>query len=137
MQPEIMIQYKRNATSDYPYWGIEIPVYYMGQITMGAGKWLIGAGPYLACGINAQRRVTGGETVDLYQKDAMTGDAAMRRWDFGAGIFAGYEWRSGFTITSGYQLGFLDMLDAGRKTADMTNQTLYVGIEWKFWIFCK
>ncbi|KAA6344138.1 hypothetical protein EZS27_008220 [termite gut metagenome] len=142
MQPEIIVHYKEserwdktmNTTSDYQYWGVEIPVYYMGQITMGAGKWLIGAGPYVAFGINAQRRFTGGETVDLYQKDAMTGDAAMQRWDFGAGIFAGYEWRNSFTITGGYQLGFLDMLDAGRKTADMNNQTLYVGIEWKFWM---
>ncbi|KAA6302529.1 MAG: hypothetical protein EZS26_001361 [Candidatus Ordinivivax streblomastigis] len=120
-----MIQYKRNATSDYPYWGIEIPVYYMGQITMGAGKWLIGAGPYVAWGINAQRQFTDGEAID---------DAAMKPWDFGAGIFAGYEWRNGFTITGGYQLGFLNMLDAKRKTADMANQTLYVGIEWKFWM---
>ncbi|MDR2853777.1 MAG: PorT family protein, partial [Prevotellaceae bacterium] len=118
--------------TEYQFWSIEIPIYYTAQIPMGTGKGLVGAYPYVSLGIDAHSRINGGRTTDLYKKDRDTGNAVMQPWDFGAGVFIGYECRNGLTIKGGWQTGFINALDAERKKATMTNQSFFAGIGWKF-----
>ncbi len=135
LQPELLFHYKSSEMklgsnkTDYEYWGAEIPIYAVGQMAMGNGKGFIGVGPYVGFGIDAKYK-TG--DMDLYEKDKVTDKAYLNRWDFGVGVMLGYEFNNGFLVNAGYQMGLIDNLDANKDNATMRNQTISLGVGYKF-----
>jgi hypothetical protein len=137
LQYELMLQYKTSAmknqvdpsTSDYQYWGLELPIYCMGQINTGSGKIFVGAGPYLGFGLDAKQDPA---NIDLYRKDETTGKAIMHRWDFGLGALAGYEFKNGISLHAGYQVGLINQLSAEKNAMSMKNKTACIGVGYKF-----
>jgi len=140
LQPEILLHYKTSkmeekATgheTDFQFFGVELPVYAVGQTTIGNGKGFIGVGPYLGLGIDARYKGTGGaKDLELY-KEYNGQKSAMQRWDFGAGMMLGYEFGNGLQVLASYKIGFIDALNAGKDNATMLNQTVSLGLGYRF-----
>ena len=102
LQPELLFHFKNSqletkatgAKTDFQYFGVEIPVYAVGQMKLGNGKGFIGIGPYASFGGDARYKVDGMDDINLYKKyDGAK--SAMQRWDFGAGGMLGYEFSNG------------------------------------------
>jgi len=136
LQYELTLHYKTSEmeevgrpTVEYKSWGLELPIYVMGQINTGSGKFFIGAGPYAGLGLDAVREP--GNT-DLYRKDKATDKSVMQRWDFGLGAIAGYEFGNGISINGGYQAGLINTLNAEKDAMTMKNQTVSFGVGYKF-----
>jgi opacity protein-like surface antigen len=133
LQPELLFHYKNadmesnDFDGNYEYWGVEIPVYALGQWSLGNGRLYAGAGPYLGLGFS-NRSYPGDR--DLYEE--FDDESAMRRWDFGAGVQVGYEFACRVQVNAGYKIGLLDVMDAGRDDASMNTSTLSVGIGYRF-----
>jgi hypothetical protein len=137
LQYELLLHYKTSemenkagqTPTDYRFWALELPIYFMGQINTGAGKFFIGAGPYVSVGLDA---VQNPGNSDLYKKDPTTGKSIMQRWDFGLGAIIGYEFGNGISINGGYQAGFINSLSAKKDNMTMKKQTVSLGIGYKF-----
>ena len=137
LQYELLLHYKASAMenktvptqTDYKFWGLELPIYLMGQINTGSGKFFIGAGPYVGLGLDATQ--TPGN-IDLYKKDPTTDKSILHRWDFGLSAIVGYEFRNGISINGGYQAGLINKLSAEKDAMSLKNQTLSLGIGYKF-----
>ena len=138
LQYELLIRYRnsemedtvRQTNTNYQYWGMEIPIYAMGQIHTKAGVIFIGAGPYVGFGIDAKQNPG---NVNLYRKDSTTGKAIMHRWDFGIGTMLGFEFKNGISINVGcYQRGLINVLSAEKGNRSMKNQTVNFGVGYKF-----
>ena len=142
LQTELLLQHRTSSlkvlilNTDYKYWGLELPVYLMGQVAIGSGKFFIGAGPYAGYGLDAT--ISPGN-FDLYNDydirilgiDLFKG-TVMKRWDFGLGAIAGYELDGGFIINVSYQAGFVDLQHAVSSLMNMKNQTVSFGLGYKF-----
>jgi hypothetical protein len=128
IQPELLFHFKSstseigNVENDFRYWGMEIPVFALGQWDTVNGRFYAGLGPYMALGFSAKFN---NNDLDLY-------DGTLRRFDFGFGAMLGYEFRNGFQINAGYKIGVLDLMDAGRDNASMHSQTLSFGVGFRF-----
>jgi len=137
LQYELLLHYKTSEMenevgqmkTDYKFWGLELPIYFMGQINTGSGKIFIGGGPYVSVGIDA---IQSPGSIDLYRKDKTTDKSIMHRWDFGLGAITGYEFRNGISINCGYQIGLINSLSAQKNDMTMKNQTVSFGIGYKF-----
>lgn len=133
LQPEIMVHYKNSKTEfkpngkefDFEYWGLEIPIYAVGQMDLWNGRGYVGLGPYVGFGFSAKRD-------DVKQYKEYGGVKEMQRWDFGAGVMLGYEFNFGMQINAGYKMGFIDALDANKKNATMRNHTISLGLGYRF-----
>ena len=139
-RPEVLLHYKNsvmeNKTSgaefDYQYFGVEIPLYAVAQIDMSGNKGFIGLGPYVGFGIDARYKADGMNDVKLFDEIGNTGKSTMQRWDFGAGVMLGYEFWNRIGINAGYKIGFLNALDTGSNSAKMLNQTISLGLSYRF-----
>ena len=139
LQPELLLHYKNSkmeveATgneTDYQYFGVEIPIYAVGQMGLGSGKGFIGLGPYLGLGIDARYKADGMDDVDLY-KEYNNRDSEMQRWDFGMGAMLGYEFGCRIQVLASYKIGFINALNAGKDDASMLNQTIGLGVGYRF-----
>ena len=134
LQYELLLHYKTSeleglTKTDYKQWSLELPLYLMGQIFTGQGKIFTGAGPYVAFGLDAQSAP--GKT-DLYKKEQSSDKSIMHRWDFGLGAIFGYEFKNGVSINGVYQAGLIDRLSAEKDAMSMLNQTISLGIGYKF-----
>ena len=138
LQYELFIHYRSSVMEDavlqtktnYQYWGLELPIYIMGQIRTKAGKIFMGAGPYVGFGIDAKQAPG---NVNLYRKDQTTGKAMMHRWDFGLGTLLGFEFNNGISLNAGcYQGGLINVLSAEKHDKSMKNQVVNFGIGYKF-----
>lgn len=140
LQPELLFHFKNsemeNETTgskmDYQYFGAEIPVYAVGQMNLGSGKGYLGIGPYVGLGFDARYKADGMDDVKLYDEIGNTGESTMQRWDFGVGAMLGYEFSCGIQINAGYKIGFINALDAGRDDTKMLNQTISLGVGYRF-----
>lgn len=139
LQPEVLLHFKNselksnssNQAVDFQYFGVEIPVYAVGYINIGDGKGFLGFGPYLGLGIDARYKTSGASDVKLYKKYGDT-KSAMQRWDFGIGGMLGYEFMNKFQISAAYKIGFIDALNAEADNATMLNQTVSLGVGYRF-----
>ena len=137
MQYELLCNYKVselknktiNENSDYVNWRLELPIYAIGQLSMGRGKGFIGMGPYISTGLSL---ISKPDKTNLYKKDKITNERMMNRWDVGLGFMLGYEFEKGITLHTGYQLGFVNMLSAQKDDYSMTNLAVSLGIAYKF-----
>ena len=127
LQPELLFRYQAsdlkdkgtNAKTDFEYWGVELPVYAVGQIKMGTGKGFIGIGPYVGLGFDLKGKPG---KIDMYKHD-------MERFDFGGGALLGYEFNNDIIINAGYQIGFLDLK---KNAGEMRSQSISFGVGYKF-----
>ena len=137
LQYELLLHYKSSemenksaqTTTDYKYWGLELPIYCMGKINAGSGQVLLGAGPYVGLGLDATQ--TPGN-VDLYKKGETINKATMHRWDFGLGVMVGYEFGVGISVNASYQAGLINTLSAEKDKMTMRNQTVSLGVGYRF-----
>jgi len=139
LQPELLLHFKTSkmevkATgkeTDFQYFGMEIPVYFVGQKSLGNGKGFIGIGPYLGIGFDARYKVDGADDVELY-KEYNNQKSEMQRWDFGVGAMLGYELSNRIQIQASYKIGFINALNANKDNASMLNQTISLGMGFRF-----
>ena len=133
IQPEVMLFYRQSkmetgsVKDDFRQWGMQVPVYFLGQTYINSGKFYAGVGPYLGLGFNAKYKDA---DKDLYKK--VNGKTDMNRWDFGLGALVGYEFSNGVQVNAGYQLGLIDQLDALKDDASMRNQAVSLGVGYRF-----
>ena len=120
------IENKGGGEMDFQYFGVEIPLYAVGQFGMGNGKAFVGVGPYVGVGIDARYKSSGDKDIVLYD------NSVFQRWDVGAGLLLGYELSNKLQINAGYKIGFIDALDTGKDNATMLNQTISVGLAFSF-----
>jgi len=140
LRSEVLLHFKNsvmeteatNTETDYQYFGVEIPVYAVGQFAIGSGKGFVGVGPYVGLGIDARSKANGMDDIKLYDEIGNTGESNMQRWDVGAGLLLGYEFTNKLQINAGYKIGFIDALDAGKDNATMLNQTISLGLAYSF-----
>ena len=131
IQPELLVHYQNSKMKpdgaknrDYEYWGVEIPVYAMGQwYTKSNNRFYAGVGPYVGYGFSAN--YTSPKTK-LYKEDV------LRPFDFGFGAQVGYEFANGIQINAGYKLGVIDALDKGKSDATMLPQRISLGVGYRF-----
>lgn len=137
LQPELLFHFKAskmenvdatlqaggNNKYSMEYWGVEIPVYAVGQTRIGNGRGYIGIGPYV--GVGFSNKAYPGD-VDLYDTDV------LQAWDFGGAAQIGYEFRNGLSINAGYKIGFIDALDSNKDNATMLPQTVSLGLAYRF-----
>ena len=139
-QSEVLLHFKNSVLEnesnggemDFQYFGIEIPLYAVGQFDMGNGKALIGIGPYAGFGIDARYKASGADDIKLYDEIDNTNESSLQRWDIGAGLLVGYEFSNKLQINAGYKIGFIDALDAGKDNATMLNQAISLGLGYRF-----
>jgi hypothetical protein len=139
LQPEILLHFKNskmevkalNSERDFQYFGVEMPLYAVGQKTFGNGKGFIGAGPYVGFGIDARYKAKGVSDVELY-KEYNGQKSMMQRWDFGVGAMAGYEFGSRLQIIASWKIGVLNAMNANKDNDRMLNQTFSLGLGYRF-----
>ncbi|MFT3950164.1 MAG: porin family protein [Agriterribacter sp.] len=101
---------------------IELPVNLLFKPELRNGRLLLGAGPYIAYGINGQNKRKEGSTVtelDARFKNTITALEYIndnfyyiRPWDFGANALIGYELNNGLSFQLNGQLG-LNKVNSG------------------------
>lgn len=128
LQPELLVHYQTSKWKeegkkrDYDYWGLEIPVYAMGQWKTRVGhRYYIGIGPYVGLGLNAKLDKP---KYKMYKEDF------LKRFDFGGKAMIGYEFANGLQINAGYKMGFLDLVDKGK--GKLRSQTISLGVGYRF-----
>ncbi|HBG57673.1 porin family protein [Proteiniphilum sp. UBA1028] len=142
LQPELSFFY-RNAKIEmgpkddiFKQWGVQLPIYALGQYKAYNGLFYGGIGPFVGLGFDASLDDL---DIDLYKEIA--GKTAMKRWDFGLGLLLGYEFNNGFQVNAGYQVGLINQSDelvglkdaiSGSDDAKMRTQTVHVGIGFRF-----
>ena len=135
IQPELSVFYRQskmefdNKKDDtFKQWGMQIPVYALGQIrSLTGNNFYIGAGPYVGFGFDARY-----DDADMSLYKERNGDREMTRWDFGLATLVGYEFSNGFQLNAGYQIGFINQLDALKDDHKMLNQVVNFGIGYRF-----
>lgn len=128
IQPELLFSYQSskmevgNEEDTFNYWGMEIPVYAMGQWYCNNGsRFYAAVGPYIGVGFSAKYKDA---DVNLYKDDA------LQPWDFGAKAQIGYEFANRIQINAGYKIGFINAVDKG--DGKMLPQTVSLGIGYRF-----
>jgi len=147
LQPELLLHYKTSERefklsglkTDYQYFGLEIPIYAVGQKNIGNGKGFVGIGPYAGFGIDARYKAEGKPDEVLYgmndvnlYKEHSGQKAELQRWDFGAGVMLGYEFGSRLQIIATYKMGFIDAINVGKDSGSILNQAISVGFGYRF-----
>lgn len=92
---------------------LEVPVNFVYKPMLGAGKLILGVGPYIAFGVGGKLKLDGGTDHDVKFKDKVTasdlvtGNAYLKRLDAGGNLLAGYEFSNGLSFQLNAQLGML------------------------------
>lgn len=131
IQPELLISmqnsdYKFGSfKQDYRNWGLNIPIYALGQLTTDEGhRAYIGVGPDLGVCFGGKEKVSG----DKLYKDG----ALMNRFDVGASALVGYEFDFGMQVNLSYRYGFFNALKNPADDAMMHRNCATLGLGWRF-----
>lgn len=92
---------------------VELPLSFLYKPVLGNGHLLLGLGPYVAYGIGGKAKFEGAgisETQDVkFKKTVSLAEAAQavyfRPFDYGANLFAGYQFANGLFFQLNTQLG--------------------------------
>jgi len=130
IQPELLFHFQSSKMEqtlierDYQYFGVEIPVYAMGQWRNSSnGRFYAGIGPYLGLGFDARYK---DPDHKLYEDDT------MQPVDFGFGAQLGYEFANGIQINAGYKIGVVNALDTAKDISTMLPQRISLGVGFRF-----
>ena len=96
---------------------IDIPLSLVYKPEVGAGRLILGAGPYVAFGVGGKLKFEGGgesEEVDVeFKNDVKDSDpddkAYIKRIDAGGNIFAGFEFTPNIFVQANAQVGFANL----------------------------
>ena len=93
---------------------VEVPVNFLYKPELGAGKLLLGFGPYFGVAVGASFKPDGGgDDVDFKFKsdltlaDAVSGTPYLKRFDAGGNLLVGYEFANKLSFQLNAQLGML------------------------------
>lgn len=128
-----------SATNRIKVHYLELPVNLVYKIPVGFGKVTVGAGPYVAYGMNGRYNTAieyNGQTIQKnYQNIEFTdGDNAaatnmrLRRWEGGANCMLGLEFNNTLILGVNYSHGMSDL----DKTSHTTVKNQYLGISMGF-----
>lgn len=134
LQPELLFC-NQNSTlklngrgSDFQYWGMEVPVYAMGQLIQENGdRAYIGIGPYGKLGFSARNTSA---NINYYKKNGES--RFMQPGDVGVAALIGYEFCFGMQINASYKYGLLNQLDNASGNSFLRNQLISLGIGYRF-----
>ena len=129
IQPELLFHYQSSTMKatgakkrDFGYWGVEVPVYALGQWNVNSGdRFYAGVGPYVGYGFNARYK---DPEVKLYKTDA------LQHWDFGVKALVGYEFSNRIQINATYKIGVINAVDKG--DGKMNPEVVSLGIGYRF-----
>ena len=140
---------------------IELPVYMKAGFKVGSGKFIAGAGPYIAYGVGgkmkAEMKLTkpylpdvtyeiGKKKIDVFEKNKLKikdptnpsyeyvilfDKAPLKRFDFGLAGFAGYELNWGFFVTVGFQKGLCNIDNFDDEGDKLKNKTFSLSVGYK------
>ena len=134
IQEDILFSYsssklKQNSIEDtYEYFGIEVPIYFMGQMkTVSGGRFYGGVGPYVGMGLQAKLKDS---DINLYKKQDGN-DPFLKRINFGGAAQIGYELPNRLQFNVSYRIG-ANALDAGKDDSKMLPQTISLGVGYRF-----
>jgi len=92
---------------------IEVPVNVLYKPTLGAGKLLLGFGPYVAYGIGGKLKTEGADTDVKFKGTVKAGDdpntVYYKPFDAGANFLFGYEFANRFSAQLNAQLGLVNI----------------------------
>ncbi|MEO8712054.1 MAG: porin family protein [Parafilimonas sp.] len=104
--------YKLTLTMNY----LEIPFNFLYKFNSANTRFYIGGGPVLSFGLSGQLKVSAGgehDKADLHF--GKTEDDDLKQVDRGANILAGFEFKSGVSITFNYNMSFSNLVIDGDK----------------------
>jgi len=138
-----VVEEKNKLTYHY----IELPINVVYKTGVeGSGRFMIGAGPYIAYMVNAQNKWNTterwvneqGENVGNSDKGAMKlgigNDETdmVKALDYGAQAFIGYQMPMGMFVKGGTQVGFANTLPKGSSTFYQKNYNFFVTLGYMF-----
>lgn len=91
---------------------IELPLNFLYRPLLGQGHLLLGFGPYVAYGIGGKATLGSDETDIEYVKDyssALPYGQYLKRLDYGANLFFGYELSNGISLQLNTQFGLAEI----------------------------
>jgi hypothetical protein len=115
---------------------LEIPVTLIGHLPVSDSfNILVGAGPYVAMGLNGKTTTTpgGGDTETDNAKFGNDGD--FKSTDFGATALLGFETQSGIIVGINYDIGLTNILQsasAGGSLQSLKTGAIYVSLGFAF-----
>lgn len=129
LQPEMLFHFqnskmeqKNGKKRSFEYWGIEIPVYGVGQwYTSSGDRFYVGLGPYVGYGFNAK--------FDK-PKQKLYKDDTLKHWDFGFKVMVGYEFTNKIQVNAGYKIGIINAIDKG--DGKMLPEVISLGVGYRF-----
>lgn len=131
LQPELLFSYseaKVNTSGDktrFKYASVEIPVYAIGQFSVGRGKLFAGIGPNIGYGFSIDSK-----TEKLPEGNPNENKLELSHLYMGGGVLVGYEFHNGISINAGYKLGY-DLSSKSRESGADT-QTISLGVGYRF-----
>ncbi|RYY54808.1 MAG: PorT family protein [Chitinophagaceae bacterium] len=92
---------------------VEVPVNFLYKPELGAGKMLLGFGPYFGVAVGGSYKVDGVDgDVDIeFENDAtlLTAPYTLKRYDAGGNLLVGYEFANKLSFQLNAQLGMLNI----------------------------
>jgi len=100
-----------NISSELKTSYIELPLSFLYRPLLGTGHFLLGFGPYVAYGIDGTFG-SGDNKLDIKFGDGSSDNNLfyIKRMDYGANLFFGYELQNGFLVQLNTQLGLANIL---------------------------
>ncbi len=129
-------EYNDNTSLKLTY--VEVPVNLIYKPVLGAGRMLLGFGPYVGFGLGGKHKAANGDETDVeFTKDydASINKPQLKGIDYGANFLAGYELSNNLSFQLNAQLGLAEMTpqsngsDAGGK---QNNTGFGVSIGYRF-----
>lgn len=140
----------RYESKTTPYY-IEVPVNFLYKPTLGEGKLLLGAGPYVAYGLGGKWKAEGSgsligtdvytsgdgnlEFVNDFEDRSNNKQVYGKPFDFGANLLAGYEFSNKFSAQLNGQLGLANLrpnTNGDKPESTFKNVGFGVSVGYKF-----
>lgn len=117
---------------------IEVPVNFVYKPVLGAGRMLLGFGPYVGFGLGGKQENNAGTEADVeFTKtyDAGIAKPQLKGIDYGGNLLAGYEFRNNVSFQINAQLGLANLMPEGTpgNTKTKANNTGFgVSVGYRF-----
>jgi hypothetical protein len=119
---------------------LEIPINFLYKPTLGAGKLLLGFGPYVGFGIGGKYK-NGDDEVDVkFKNDVKASDLGsdklfLKGLDFGGNLLVGYELSSKLSFQLNAQLGMSNLtpkFEGEKSDAKVKNTGFGISVGYRF-----
>ena len=122
LTPEEVGSVKYSQKSQLKTWYIEVPLNMLLKFDAGNGKFLVGAGPYAAYGINGKAKseieiITREGSINQKGESDVFDEEGANKFDYGFNFLTGYELNNGLFLHGGYGLGLGKLNDDSEGTS--------------------